>query len=245
MSLIAIVDDEPSALSSIEKHLQLVIKKFFPNRGIKVAKFQSGMDLILYFSRLKPELVILDYQMPEMNGFETAVKIHELNHDVQIIFLTNFEQHWKKGYQVNAFDYIIKSDESRIYISFHNAIKNILDKNIDIYFQTRNGIISLTLDQLTYAESYGRNMCIHLINHEQSIAYVNGGITAFYQKVKNHNFISPRVSYCVNLKYIVAVDEDNNGLFLTVTNGANIGISRNKQKDVIKRIGDYMERKPL
>ena len=245
MSIIAIVDDNLHSLNSIKNKLQAIITTDFPNRGIELVMYSSGRDLLHNFMQVKPDLVILDYQMPELNGFETAVKIREFSNDVKIIFLTNYEQHWRRGYQVRAFSYIIKSDEEQIYIDLHEVIKSILDSKIEMSFQTRSGMISLSLDQLIYAESYARNMRFHLINHEKTLVQVNGGITSFYEKVKDHNFICPHISFCVNLKYITAVDSDQKGSYLTVKNGTDIGIARNKQKEVIDRISKYTERKLL
>ena len=81
--------------------------------GVRVVKAQSGAEAL---ARLKEEtfaVVLLDVQMPEIDGFEVARRIRQLEHgsEVPIIFLTAIhrdEAQVRKGYAIGAADYITK-----------------------------------------------------------------------------------------------------------------------------------------
>lgn len=54
------------------------------------------------------DLVIMDIQMPHIEGIETAHAIREKNSDICIVFVTNFAEHAIKDYEVQTFDYLLK-----------------------------------------------------------------------------------------------------------------------------------------
>ncbi len=101
---ILIVDDEPDILSLLALHLQLkqyeVLKTSSPLKAIEIAK------------QKKPDLILLDVMMPEMDGFEVAAKLKESvdTKSIPIIFLTARTQTEDKirGFKAGADDYLVK-----------------------------------------------------------------------------------------------------------------------------------------
>lgn len=102
---ILIVDDRPENLLSLESLLR--------NEAISVVKAQSGMEALRLALKHELALVLLDVQMPEMDGFETAelMRGHPKTKGVPIIFVTAGEKSSHsvfKGYESGAVDYIYK-----------------------------------------------------------------------------------------------------------------------------------------
>ena len=54
------------------------------------------------------DLVLIDIELPDGNGFETSTLLRKHDKDVMIIFVTNMAQYAIKGYEVSAFDFIVK-----------------------------------------------------------------------------------------------------------------------------------------
>ncbi|MGH7638153.1 MAG: response regulator, partial [Gemmatimonadaceae bacterium] len=102
---ILIVDDRPENLLALEAILEPL--------GQKLIKAHSGEEALRMLLRHEVAVVLLDVQMPGMNGFETAqlIKSRERTRYIPIIFLTAIskeEEYVFHGYQVGAVDYISK-----------------------------------------------------------------------------------------------------------------------------------------
>ncbi len=101
---ILIVDDEPDILSLLALHLKL--------KHYEVFKSSSPIKAIEIANNEKPDLILLDVMMPEMDGFQVAMKLKE-NEDtknIPIIFLTARTQTEDKikGFKAGADDYLVK-----------------------------------------------------------------------------------------------------------------------------------------
>jgi PAS domain S-box-containing protein len=118
-----LVDDQPSNLIALEAVLS--------DRGYNLILARSGFEAIELMRKHEIAVVLLDVQMPEMDGFETArrLKLIEGREHVPIIFLTAIykeDPFIKKGYEVGGIDYFSKPFDPDIlrmkvdlYSSFH------------------------------------------------------------------------------------------------------------------------------
>jgi len=96
-----IVDDEPLARERIRRMLQ-------DEKDIAiVGECVGGLEAVEAIERLTPDLVFLDIQMPQMNGFEVLQSI-ELPNVPVIIFVTAFDQYALKAFEFHALDYLLK-----------------------------------------------------------------------------------------------------------------------------------------
>ncbi|GAA5441975.1 transcriptional regulatory protein BtsR [Microbulbifer sp. NBRC 101763] len=98
---VVLVDDEPLAL----RLLKSMLEEF---SDIKiVACCRNGREALQAVSDHTPDLLVLDVQMPGMNGFDV---VYNLQGDImpQIIFATAFDQYALKAFEVHAVDYILK-----------------------------------------------------------------------------------------------------------------------------------------
>lgn len=110
---ILIIDDNENNLFTLEYILKQV-------EDINIHKAANGVEGLDILSREKVHLIIVDVQMPEMNGFEFCNKLKEsdAHKDIPFIFLTAYfksEEFEARGYKVGAFDYLTKPvDEHRL-----------------------------------------------------------------------------------------------------------------------------------
>ncbi len=77
---ILVVDDEKAVTDTLGIFLEL--------EGHEVFCSQSGRDAIQRFSEIKPDIVLLDLNMPEMNGFEVSGELKKLSANTTLIALT-------------------------------------------------------------------------------------------------------------------------------------------------------------
>jgi len=123
--VILIVDDNPHNLYSLKSILSQ------DSRLIDIV--QSGAEALTYLARNKVSLILLDIQMPDMDGFETAQLIRQRRslQDIPIIFLTAFyksEEFISKGFASGAYDYLTKPLDNTL-------IRNKVDIFLRLYRQ--------------------------------------------------------------------------------------------------------------
>jgi DNA-binding LytR/AlgR family response regulator len=96
-----LVDDEPLALD----RLKVFFKDIAGTEVVGTAR--DGREASEAIRRLKPDLAILDIQMPEQNGLRVAATIPEEQRP-EIVFVTAFEQYAPDAFEVDAADYLLK-----------------------------------------------------------------------------------------------------------------------------------------
>jgi len=105
-----ILDDEPLAIKVIEEYL-----KRLPQFEL-VGRQTDSIKAYAEIKELKPELIFLDIEMPELNGLEL---LRSMEHNAQIILTTAYRDYAVEGFELNVLDYLLKP------ISFERFIKAI------------------------------------------------------------------------------------------------------------------------
>ena len=96
---IVIVDDEALARAVVREYAAAA-----PDIEI-VADCANGFEAVKAVAELKPDLVLLDVQMPKLDGFEV---LEVLGRDQPVIFITAYDQYALKAFEVHAVDYLLK-----------------------------------------------------------------------------------------------------------------------------------------
>ena len=88
----------------------MLLKRFLEAEGYEVTYAGNGSIALQQFPLIRPDLVLLDINMPELNGFEVAAKIRRQNHQVLIFFLSDRSDKADrlKGFDLQANDYLAK-----------------------------------------------------------------------------------------------------------------------------------------
>ena len=94
-----IVDDEELARKVVSEYLAGQ-----PDVTV-VAECANGFEAVKAVTDLKPDLVLLDVQMPKLNGFEV---VELIGRDQPVVFVTAFDEYALKAFEVHAVDYLLK-----------------------------------------------------------------------------------------------------------------------------------------
>ena len=117
-SKILLVDDEEDILEFLSYNLK--------KEGFRIDTANNGISALKKLEKSKPDLIILDVMMPEMDGIEVCEKIREKEkfEDVLILFLTARSEEYSElaGFSAGADDYITKPIKPKLLVSRVNAI---------------------------------------------------------------------------------------------------------------------------
>ena len=117
-SKILLVDDEEDILEFLSYNLK--------KEGFGIDTANNGISALKKLEKSKPDLIILDVMMPEMDGIEVCEKIREQDNfdDVLILFLTARSEEYSElaGFSAGADDYITKPIKPKLLVSRVNAI---------------------------------------------------------------------------------------------------------------------------
>jgi two-component system LytT family response regulator len=120
-----VVDDEPLARQNLR-----VLLAGDPEIEI-IAECGGGREAVKVIRENSPDLIFLDIQMPEMNGFEVLERI-EPERIPAIVFVTAFDKYALKAFEVHALDYLLKPfDDRRFWKALRQAKKQIEQREIN------------------------------------------------------------------------------------------------------------------
>jgi len=124
---VLIVDDNPNNLFT----LRSLIEKYTDVQVIEAEGGEKAVNLALTENDI--DLIILDVQMPEMDGFQTAsmLKVRKKTRDIPVIFLTaayKTDEFQQKGYDVGAADYLLKPIDDNLLLNKLTAYFRLIEK---------------------------------------------------------------------------------------------------------------------
>jgi two-component system, LytTR family, response regulator len=242
-----IVDDEHHASEFLEK----MLKRYFPNKFIICKTNESIDDAVKAIEIYQPDLVFLDIQMPNKNGFELFKEIKEINFDV--IFTTAHSEFAIHAIKMSALDYLLKPIN---YIDLLGAInrfeiKNrkvnqqnqfaILIENIDsgetahkkIAIATETGFEFVKFNTIIYLEAQSNYTKFYLSNNLTLIT--SKTLKHFEELLPSDLFFRTHKSYLVNMNFIKRfskVDE----LLIELITGQKLPVSVRKKEEFINAI---------
>ena len=157
---ILIVDDNENNLYS----LRALISRHMDVEVLQALSGQAAVDTALNNPRI--DLIILDIQMPEMDGFQTAsmLKVRQKTKDIPIIFLTaayKTDEFQKKGYAVGAADYLLKPIDDNQLINKISTYLRLIEKERGMNLRLEALVEERTRD-LQVAMQYLENVISHM-----------------------------------------------------------------------------------
>jgi len=154
---ILIVDDKPENLLALESILE--------DLDVSIFKAQSGNEAIELTLKTDFALMLLDVQMPEMNGFETAEMLRSMDRTkhLYIIFLTAIckeDQYVFKGYEVGGVDFISKPVDDRLLLRKVGVFLELFQKRsrLEEEMDKRKRVISSLKEAMASLEDANREI---------------------------------------------------------------------------------------
>lgn len=242
-----IIDDEKNSREVLSK---LILKR---HPEIEIIGEASNVDDAYYLcSKLKPQLVFLDIQMPRANGFNLLKKFDNI--PFETIFVTSFDQYAITAIKFNALDYLLKPVEvSELKNAIEKAVKNISTK-VNQQPQVVNLINSLetNLEDKKFAIHSGENVKIIKGNdvvvirgegRYSHLTLINGDTFAMSKNLKEFedyfgeksNFIRISKTFMINT-YFIKEYSKGDPFIIKMMDSQTFEVSRRKKPDVLLKL---------
>lgn len=228
---ILICDDDINELNKISTFVQTYIKTARQNPTITT--FTVAQDLIDYTRGNENafDLILLDVEMPEMNGFDAA---REIGNTAKIIFITYQNEHIFNAFRIRPYGFVRKSH-------IEDELSYWLDKFFkippqkELRFSTDRQPFYILSTDIVYVKANKNHLDIHLVDREISVAYV---MSRLETDLADFGFIRTHNKYLVNAFFIDEILEGE--VKLTVDAPEPILLSRRNRKKALEGYALYV-----
>ena len=203
---IALCDDDTKALPVIAGAAEFA----FRNQGVvpEIWRFSSGQALLQAMTEERYQVILLDIDMPGMDGIEVARKIRAQNRKSQIVFVSECESRVFESFEVQPLGFVRKSNflndisaVVQLYMKHHAEDQ----RSQFIDFHTRTGILTLKSRQIRYIEGSGNYQMLYLDNHLEP-KEVKMTMDLLENLTQPHGFLRIHKGYLVNFNYIQRIE---------------------------------------
>ena len=241
-----IADDEPLARRGIRQllaaHTDIAV----------VAETRNGRETVRALRELKPELIFLDVQMPELDGFGVLREIGS-KHMPAVIFVTAYDEFAVRAFDAQALDYLVKPlAEAR----FAEAVERLRDRlqkskafalsrklsallasheqeraKQRILVPTSAGDLVIDADEIDWIEADDYYAAIHA---RKGRHLVRESLNSLEQRLDRKRFVRTHRSAIVNVGQVSELRQEKGDMVLLLRSGMRIPVSRRRRQRVRK-----------
>lgn len=228
---IAIVEDEREDA----EQLQTFLKQYEEENNLKfeVTFFYDGAEILKNYQPIY-DLILLDIEMPEVNGMDAADQIRQSDQDVVMMFITNMVQYAIRGYAVDAVDFVMKPITYYTFaVRLERAIRRVKKKDAGtVLLNFSGGLKKLSTRQIYYVESQNRMLYYHTDEGEFAI---RGTMQRVEKELSPYHFVKCSHWYLVNLMHVTEICKDR-----AVIAGRELEISRRNKTAFMTELTNYI-----
>ena len=241
MLKIVIIDDEKNVRIVIKKLLSLISSDY-----TIVGEAPSIKESIELITKTDPDIVLLDIQLEDGNGFDLLEQLPKI--DFKLIFITAFNEYAIKAFKFNALDYLLKPidpeelknamEKAALDIASSNDLKLLLNNlKSNKVSEVKKLVIKTTqkthfipINEILYFESDGSYSKIVTVSYA---ILASKNLKHFQEIVSNNLFIRTHQSFLVSKLHITGIEGNN----ILLKNDVLIPISVRRKADIKKVLG--------
>ena len=244
-----LIDDEKNALEMME----WLLKTYCPEVGI-TAMCNSSKEGIEAINKYRPDLVFLDIEMPNMNGFDMLEQFDKLFFDV--VFCTAYDQFAIKAFKYSALNYLLKPVDPD---DLKATIKRIEERKtspsreqFDLLLQTMkqankttpqrialttgDGLIFVPTTDILYCEAESNYTNVFLTGGKKIL--VSKVLKDIDEVLNGPDFYRVHSSFLININHIKKLIRGDGG-YIVMDNDAPVSISRSKRQEFMEKFEKF------
>ena len=229
---IAIIEDSGQELSLLERCLQSYLSSRQVYRVIDT--YTSGEAFLENWPSKYYDLVFMNILMEGISGIEVARKIRETDSECLLIFISSSKEYALQGFEVRAFDYLLKPLSEERFQKTMDLCQNELAKHIR-YIEVKESrtLVKIPLNEIIYTDYYNHYIQIHtaarLIRSYQQFDVFSPLLLCYPQ------FLCCYRNCIVNMDHVDSVDKHD----FVMENGERVPITRGNRNSIYQQYADY------
>lgn len=229
--VIAIIEDSPTEAEVLRSYFA----RYASDSGeeFDVRYFRDGDTFLRDYQPIY-DLVMMDIDLPDLNGLDTAARMRRLDSSVALVFVTNLARYAAKGYAVDAMDFLLKPVP---YTAFSHTVQRALlrchhNSQPDMLINIPDGVYRISVSRIKYIEVINHTLVYHTTEGELSAA---GNLKDVESRLPPEQFVRCNRCYLVNLAFVRAVRGQR-----LVLDMDELQISRPKRAAVLEALNNYL-----
>lgn len=191
---IAVVDDEKLWLKRVEDFLG----NYYSDKEVDIACYLSGKGFLDKNKRY--DIVLMDIEMPVVDGFEAIERYKARFPEAVIIILTTHDEYMKKGFIFEAFRYVDKLAMDNELTEALKSAERKLDGGKTMFLKVlRVGEVAVKIRDIIYIETMKRHVIVHIKN---DLLLCGNTITEMEKELADEGFFRVHRSYLINLRCV-------------------------------------------
>lgn len=230
---VAIVEDEEREARTLERYVERYAKE--RSVEIQASLFSDGLGFLDSMRRMTYDIVLMDIQMPLIDGMSAARRMREQDHTAVLMFVTNMVQYAVEGYEVEASAFIVKPVSYPDFsFKFEKAVATALrnGQGGSIVLMSGSKVKRIRVSDILYAESIKHSIVWHTADGDYMVW--NRPMSDVEREMKGYGFARCNSGYLVNLGRVETLTADS-----VTVGGAVLPISRGRRKPFLEAFAAY------
>ena len=240
-----ILDDEKNCIETLEWKLT----NFCPDVEI-VGKFNAPEECLAYIRENPLDLLFLDIEMPNMNGFDVLEALDSIDFDV--IFTTAYDNYGIQAVKFSALDYLLKPVRNKELVEaverhmkksvahdpkmqIESLLKNLkaeqqAGRPVKITLATKESLELVLPEEIVYCESDSNYTMVYLVDNRKKL--ISRTLGEFEEMLEPFHFCRSHNSFLVNMNEVREYVKTEGG-YLVMKNGKTIPVSKTKREKLL------------
>lgn len=235
---IAVCDDDLLHAQITMKNVkELMAKHNILNLDLEFFQYTDANLMLTEHEKSTFDVVFLDIDMPDINGFDVADKMFVKNTDIYIIYTTSYDHYARSSIKHRVYRFISKGDSEELEDSIIQLFNDLSSQRVFYSFNYKKHIYSIDINSILYCEQIRNTMMIYT---ETDVYKQIISIKKIIEKLPKY-FIRCHKSYIVNAKKIIETFPEK----IILKNEIEIPMSRTYRLDVESFLSIYYSGKKL
>ena len=231
---VAICDDEKIQLSITKTS----VENAYNSLDLIVDTYPSGIELLNAVDVVNYDLIILDIEMPGVNGIDTAKRLRKIEDKTAIVFLTSHVEYALEGYEVNALRYLTKPASTEKLSEIITYLLEQKKKDKRILLRNSEDVEMVCVADIYYMEAQDQMIRVVTDKGEYRNRYNLGD---YETELSAYGFFRIHRGYLINLGHVLKMT----GREIIMEDGAALPISRTKEAALKNALLHYVRNEAM